>query len=151
MKGFSMIEVLVVLGFFAIVGTVGLLVSMESYRGSNFRTDRDLLVALLQHARTDALGSVCRGSTCDDAVAHGVFINDADNQYVVFEGNSYSPGDPQNRVFEASPVTVRSGLSEAVFEPYTGNPTTSGTITLEGEGRTSTTTIGAQGQISWTN
>jgi prepilin-type N-terminal cleavage/methylation domain-containing protein len=151
-RGFSMIEVIVSLGVLAIVGGVGLMVSMEGYRGGNFHAERALVVSLLQHTRTEALASVCSGSSCTDARAHGVYIDEVTKKYVLFEGASYATRDTtQDRTLDASPALVRSGLSETVFTPYSADSATPGTITLTGEGRTSVITIGGRGQISWTN
>ena len=126
---------------------------MESYRGSDFRSDRDLLVSLLQHARSDALNSVCRDASCTDAAPHGVHITST--AYTVFEGGSYVAGAAQNQVFEASPAVTPSGLTDVVFEPATGDVlvpnVTPGTISLMGNGHTSDITIDSEGQISWTN
>lgn len=151
-RGFSMIEVIVVVGVLAIVSSFGLVVSMEGFRGNNFHSDRALLVSVLQHARAEALASVCTGASCTDARAHGVYIDTAANSYVIFEGASYATRVAAlDRPLEASPALARSGLGEVVFSPYTGNSPTPGTITLSGEGRTSDITIGSLGQISWTN
>ena len=148
--GFTLIEIIVVIGMLALVGSFGLLISMESYRGSTFRADRALLISLLQHARSDALNSVCRGACIgNDAAAHGVHIEGA--SYTVFQGATYAAGGPLNQAFEASPAVTRSGLVDVVFAPLTGDSLTTGTITLTGEGHTSDVIIGAEGQITWSN
>ena len=74
MRGFTMIEILVVIGLFAIAGGFALWVSMESYRGSSFFADRDMFVAVLQRARAEAVNNVCLGAGCTDGKPHGVHI-----------------------------------------------------------------------------
>ena len=147
-RGFSMLEVLVVLGMFAIVAGFGLFVSMETFRGSNFHSDRDLLVALLQRARAQAVNNMCTGSACTDGVPHGVHIET--DKYVLFQGSAYSSSDPLNSTFSANPSVTRPASQDVIFAQLTGN-TSATSIALSGGGRSSTISISAQGQITWDN
>src|SRR4051812_38879538 len=74
--GFSLIEILVVMGLLVLMSGFGLFVSMETYQGSNFSCDRSLFVAALQRARAQAIHNMCYG-TCTDGVAHGVHVDTA--------------------------------------------------------------------------
>ena len=152
-RGFTVLELAIIIGLLAFLGGIGLVVTFESYRGSNFHSDRDLLVTVLQHARSDALASVCRAVSCSDALPHGVRIEAG--RYIVFEGSSYVASDPQNQTFAASPAVVKSGEQEFVFAPSTGSllypSITPATVILSGEGRASTVSVDAEGQISWTH
>ena len=147
-SGFSVIEVLVVVGIFFIVSGLGLFVSLESYRGSCFNADRDLLVALLERARAESMSNTCYGS-CTDGMPHGVHVDTANNTYVIFQGAAYASADPINSSFEANPSIIKTG-SDVVFSELTG-ATVGATFTLSGGGRISTVTISTDGQISWTN
>jgi len=146
-------EVIVVMGIFAMVGGFALFVSMETYRGSSFHSDRNLLVATLQRARAQAINNICLG-TCTDGKKHGVAIRPTEypDSYVIFQtSNDYAARDvPQDAPFEASPISGQTGDSEIVFEYLSGNSNPA-SITLTGEGHTSVITIGAEGQITWTN
>ena len=94
-SGFTMLEILVVIGLVLMLSTVTLLVSFDTYRGSNFRNDRDLLLATLERARAQSINNLCVGSTCNvvqNSRPHGVAIrpNGQPNSYVVFQGASYA-------------------------------------------------------------
>ncbi len=150
-RGFTFFEVLIVIGLLTIVGSLGLLVSMDSYRSSGFYADRNLLVAALQRARAEAINNICLGACTDvnDGKAHGVHIQS--ESYVIFQGTSYSAGDPVNAVFPAHTTLTESSLSDVVFSPLTATTSTTGDITLsDNAGHTSTITIGSEGQITWT-
>lgn len=146
-----MLEVLVVMGMFVLVGGFALFVSMETFRGSNFRSDRDLLVAVLQRARAQAMNNICFGTGCTDGKPHGVHIDS--DAYVIFQdnGSGYDPGDSNNASFESTVTTIKDPLTlDVVFEQLSGN-SGSATIELKGGGHTSVISIGSEGQISWTN
>jgi Tfp pilus assembly protein FimT len=142
-----MLEVIVVMAMFVIVAGFGLFVSMETFRASNFHSDRSLLIATLQRARAEAMSNICDG-TCTDGKAHGVHIGT--NEYVLFQGSTFNASDAQNVTFEANQSVTRTGDTDIVFSQLTAN-TTGYTITLNGNGRTSVISIAANGQITWTN
>ncbi len=151
-----MLEVLVVVAIFGIVGSLGLYATMNSYHGSNFRNDRNLLIATLQRARAQSINNICLG-TCPDGRKHGVKIltptPPATPSYVIFQTtNGYDSGRDAayDVIFQAAPTTARSGDDEVVFEQLTGNAGAT-TITLTGGGRTSVITIESLGSISWTD
>lgn len=158
-RGFTLIELVIVVGLLAIIGSFTLVLSFNSYKGYLYRTDRDVLVAALQHARALAIGNVCSGTTtnCTDGRAHGVAIRPVDHpeSYVIFQGPSYANRDQAvDSELDSAPTTVFPGgtdLSEVVFKQLSGSATTSGTITMTDDaGRSSVITIGPDGQISWT-
>jgi prepilin-type N-terminal cleavage/methylation domain-containing protein len=151
-SGFTMLEVLVVMGIFTLASGFALFVSSETYRGSNFRTDRDLLVTALQRARAQAVNNVCLEPCADnDGKPHGVHIES--DTYVLFQdnGSGYDAGDSQNAVFASNTTVAKSPTSlDVIFEQLSGE-STSATMTLTGGGKTSVITISEEGQISWTN
>lgn len=143
-----MLEVLLVIGMFAVFAGFGLLVSMETYRGSNFHADRALLVSLLERARAQSMSNMCSGATCTDGAPHGVHIEAA--KYVLFEGASYSSTDPENASFDADPSSSHSFAGDVLFTQLSGT-TTGATITLSGGGRSSVLIVSPEGRITWTN
>lgn len=154
-RGFTLIEVLIVIGMLAIVGGMGLVVSMDSFRNYSLKDERDVVVSALQKARSQSINNMCFGPGCTDGKAHGVKI--LAGQYVIFQGASYATrnvalDEVQSSVYAAATAT---GLNEVVFAPLSGNATTlpAGTWTLtvaDGAGN-SVITIGAEGQIRWTH
>ena len=133
---------------FAIVGGFALFVSQETYRGSNFRSDRDLLVATLQRARAQAMNNICFG-TCTDGKPHGVHIES--DKYIVFQGSTYDSSDSNNATFQSTITTAKTPSTlDIVFSQLSGT-TTAIAVTLVGGGHTSVISIGSEGQITWTN
>jgi prepilin-type N-terminal cleavage/methylation domain-containing protein len=146
--GFTLIEMLIVIGLISALGAVALFVDLNSYRGDAFRAERTTLVTLLEQARADSLNNV--GQT-----QHGValFPSDQPGSYVLFDGASYVPGAAANRVFPASylPELVAGSPTAIVFEQLSGDVLTGGTITLRDPGRnlTAAVTINHEGAIIW--
>jgi Tfp pilus assembly protein FimT len=149
--GFTLIEVLIVFALLTFVGSIGFFVSIDTYRGSSFRSDRDLLVTLLQHSRSQAVGNMCFGSACTDGQPHGVRIED--DRFVLFQGLSYAAADHSlDSALEANTAIDHLGAMEFVFMPVTGEANPSGSITLRDQNaRESVITIEPEGRIVWTN
>lgn len=149
-RAFTLIEILVVMGMLALIGALTVFVSMDTYRGSSFRSDRDLLVALLQHARAESVHNICAVSSCTDGASHGVYIGAT--SYTIFQGASYAGrvvADDQN--FTEDGTVTRAGASEVVFAALSGTVAAQTTITLSGDNKTSVITIEPSGRIWWTN
>ena len=149
--GMTLVEVVIVLALMVVVGNFALLISCSSYRGVSYHTDRANLVAALEHARAQAIDDVCDGSACSDGAPHGVSIQS--DRYVIFQGSSYSTRDMSlDEVVEANSSITHSGTPEVTFSAGSGDVIAPGLIVLsDAYGRTSTTTIGEFGQISWTD
>jgi Tfp pilus assembly protein FimT len=144
-----MFEVLVVMGIFVLVCGFALLFSMDTFRGSTFQGDRDLLVSLLQRARAQSINNMCTASGCTDGKPHGVAI--VGNTYVLFEGSSYTGPSTSDSVLSASQMIARSGATEVVFSQLAGTTTSKKEFTLTYGDRISTTTVETNGRIWWTN
>ena len=149
--GFSMIEVLVVLGMFAVMAGFGLYVNMENYRGSSFHSDRDLFVSLLQHARAQAISNKCGGPHCNfNGKAHGVFIQS--DSYVLYQVTASTSRDlSEDAVFAANPSLTRTGALDFNFSQLTATTSANKIMTLAGSGKTSDITVSTEGQITWTH
>ena len=148
-KGFTLIEVIIVISFVAIAGSAAVFFGADSYRAYLFHSDRDLLVTALQHSRAQAIGNICLGSSCTDGEPHGVSIQ-AD-KFVMFQGASYAARNPDaDAEIEANPNLLHTGVSEIVFTQLSAT-TTGGTITLKdiSNGRKTIITIQPEGQITW--
>src|SRR5205085_1289648 len=119
-RGFTLFEIVIVMAFIAIVGAFTMMVSMDTYRGYNFHTERDVLIATLQHARAQAVGNVCQGGGCTTGKSHGVYIQP--NKFIMFQGSSYATRDvSQDAVIPANAAISHSGISEIVFNVLSGN------------------------------
>lgn len=148
-QGFTLVEVLVVLGMFALVGAFSLVIGMESYRSHSLADDQESLVSALEQARSQAMSGVCVGATCTGGVSHGVHIEA--KQLVIFQGAVYNPDDETNNYIPLSDAALTtSGLSNVVFAEYSGDSSMPGDIGMsDGAGHVATTSIGVDGQILW--
>lgn len=152
-RGFTLIEILVVIGIFAMLGTISLIVSLDSYRGYMFRNERDLIITSLQKARSQSVNNVCYGA-CVNGRPHGVAFSPG--KTIIFQGTSFalrdvSADEVMNRSYNAVSITPGS-LGEVVFAQLSGDVATPGYVTItDSLAHTSTTTISSNGQITWTN
>ena len=151
--GVTLIEILLVMGILAIVSGLALVTTFDSLRAYGFKHERDILVVLLQKARSQATSGVCLGALCVGGKQHGVSVQSS--RYVVFEGSSYATRDVSVDEYIAVnyPVSA-SGLSEVVFVELSGDaiPSSLGSITLsDSAGHTSRIDINSEGRIAWTN
>ncbi|HVM73266.1 MAG TPA: hypothetical protein VMU13_00070 [Candidatus Paceibacterota bacterium] len=150
-RGISFIEVIIVMALIALVANYTFVVSVGAYRATLRHMSRSSLVTALQHARAESITGHCEAQLCATGMPHGVFIQHG--TYVVFEGGSYALRDTAaDEVISADPATTARGLFEIVFAANTGDVEETGDIVLsDPTGFTSTTTIGSEGQISWSN
>jgi prepilin-type N-terminal cleavage/methylation domain-containing protein len=148
-QGFTLIEVLVVLGMFALVGGFSLVTGMEWYQRNSLADDQASLISALQKARNQSLSAICIGSTCTAGMSHGVHITA--KQLVIFQGTVYNPNDDSNDYIPLQDAAlVPSGLNDVVFAEYSGDANMSGDIVMsDASGHVATTSIGADGQILW--
>jgi len=83
-----------------------LFVSMDSYRGFSFRSERDTIISVLQKARSQAISNVCLGSGCTDGKSHGVHIDMVNKQYIIFQGANFIAGDATNQVIPENDKSI---------------------------------------------
>ena len=122
-RGFSLIEILIVIGLFAMIAGVTLIVSMDSFRGHSFYSERNVLISTIQKARSQAISNMCFGGGCVDGKPHGVHIEST--QYTVFQGSSWAGRD--SAIDEVVSITSKSvtasGFVDVIFEQLTGEAT----------------------------
>jgi prepilin-type N-terminal cleavage/methylation domain-containing protein len=147
--GFTLIEVIIVMSLLTIIGGLVTFANFDVWRGYNFRGEYDLLIAVLQKARSQSINNICLGISCTEGQSHGVKI--LPDKYTIFQGTTYDPSDPLNEDFEASGRVSHSGISEVVFRQLSGDVDLAGDIILnEIDGfRSETIFINNEGRISW--
>lgn len=74
------------------------------------------------------------------------------DRFVMFQGASYSPSDPDNAVHQLdSDVelawSLDGGVQEVLFENHRGLPSVTGTVTVSASGFSRTVGVGAEGAI----
>lgn len=138
-RGFTLVEILIVMAIFAALATMSSFLDLTFYRGNSFSADYDMFVAVTQRVRARAINNINESK-------HGVYI-DAD-KYILFEGASYATATVTEEITRNSNVSL-SGVSEVVFSQLSGDSNFNGDIVLSDGFRTSTISINNEGQISW--
>lgn len=112
-KGFTLLEIVLVIGICVILLAVGLPMTFDLYYRASFESEYNLLTSALQQARSLAIIN-------NNQANHGVYVGT--NGYVVFQGASYAGRTvSQDRVYpRATQVTV-SGATELVFTALSGS------------------------------
>jgi prepilin-type N-terminal cleavage/methylation domain-containing protein len=141
-KGFTLIEILVVIAILAMLIGLGLFMSMDSYRAYLSRSERDTVVSLLERARSRAMANSFE-------TAWGVCYI-APN-YIIFRGATCTDGAATNEATPGNPAASIVGLSAAsavVFSQLAGT-TTGAVVTITEQSKVSTVTINHEGTIIW--
>lgn len=139
MRGFTLIEIIIVVALFSALVSFGLFMSMETYRGTLFRSERSIVVSALEKARSRALANMYQ-------TPWGVcFV--APN-YVIFRGTSCAPDLETNETIPANAANPAIFSAPIVFSQLAAT-TTGGSVTLAQDGRTTTITVNYEGAISW--
>jgi len=146
-RGFTYIELLVVVALFGIILSFGMAMNLGSISRTSMLQERDLFVSLLlTGARAQALANI-------DEKPHGIYIDNDAHEYILFEGTDYTEGAAINRVtsFTSDTLTItNTGGNTILFEQLSGDVSEGvGTITISGNGATQYITINAVGQINW--
>jgi type II secretory pathway pseudopilin PulG len=134
--GFTLIEILIVLGILMTMLALGLFVGMDAYRATAARSERDIVVSLLTRARSRALANI-------DQSAWGVCTIGTD--YILFAGYTCTGSGEHIAI---SPNSTALFSLPVVFSQLAAT-TTGGTVIIAQDGRTTTITINAAGQIDW--
>lgn len=146
----TLIEILVTISLMSVLLGIGLLLSMDVYRGTLFRSSRDVLVTSLTVARNRAL-------TNQHQSPHGVCY--LSPNFILFRGASYSASSPYNETMEGNPAVTLSSVSDfftcgsgtgIVFSQVSGTTSATGILTVRGDGHADETVqVNALGTIVW--
>lgn len=157
--GFTLLEMLIAMGLLAVMLTLGLLVSVDFYKSYSLRSEHDIIVSMLQKARSQSLNNI-------NQKRHGVrfFLdeNSGTPSYTLFECDSTCTSwtGPQ-----ASDLTIPSQASVAitnpllpfdvVFQQLSGDCASQNcaeselVIHIEGQQTSGDISINPEGAISW--
>jgi len=135
-RGFTLMEIIVVVALFSILTTLGLFMSMETLRGTLSRSEGSVIVSLLQKARSRAMNNI------EQSPWGLCYQNGA---YTLFKGLTCAAGEETPANANASTTGLITGV---VFSQLAGT-TTPTTVVLTQNGRTGTTSINYEGTIIW--
>ncbi len=122
-RGFTLLEVVVVLALVTSIVALTLFFSLDSYRQSARLAEVSTILTLLTTARAAAMNTV-------DGQAHGLRFTPSG--YVVFTGASFTTSNPVSRIVTPAAyplVLASSSPSEVVFTLLSGT-TTAAVITF---------------------
>jgi prepilin-type N-terminal cleavage/methylation domain-containing protein len=140
-RGFSLVEILVVIGIFSILATI----SVSTY--TNFKAHNSLEVTsngLVEALRFAQLNS----QAVNGDSKWGVKI--LENEMIIFKGSTYDSREisaDQNIALVSG--VVPSGLSEIIFEKVSGKTSTTGTIILTNNSGEKNILINEKGTITY--
>ncbi len=139
-KGFTLIEILLVVSIIAMIFAFTVALGFDSYRRNSLKTERDTLISILQKARSQAINNV-------NNTKHGFYFNGT--EYIIFEGDSFISPQPQDLMVQKSSSITTSGLNEIIFDQLTGNASPTGEIVLSDGISSTTISINQEGRINW--
>ena len=138
--GFTLAELLVSLSIIVLLVS-GAVYGFQSYgRYQEYEQAVAGIIGTIQQARVEARAA-------DSDGAYGVHLEA--NRIVTYVGSTYTAGAASNQVYSFKNVTLTPALTGSatniIFEPLTGRPNVSGTISLAGSLHLATTTVTISG------
>jgi len=145
-RGFTVIEVIVILALLAILAQVTFSGDISFYTKKTFNEEVTGLYFSLMHARISSMHNVCLGISCPDGKAHGVRIET--DKYILFQGSNFSDRDvAQDKIIIFLPSVSATSTGDVVFEQLSGN-TEERIITITDDtGRVARILINEEGRI----
>jgi len=148
-KGFTLIEVLVVIGLAGLIAVVGYVSSIGAFQRNTFSTQREMAVSLLQRARSEAMANINQS-------AHGIAVTNTD--FILFDdinedGDRDSGGAEDVFVIPRDSGVAQSGDDTFSFAQLSGNELDGGgSLTLTGKRANvdeAIITVDSNGRIDW--
>lgn len=140
-KGFSLIEIMILIGIFAMLVAIGTPIGIEVYRDSLLDSDTNLVLSVVRRTQEYSFSN-------RNMVSHGVFFQN--DKLTVFQGGSYASRTlGYDEEFPLSGGTTVTAPPEIVFSPLSGSPAFGATITISNGAHSRLITINAQGAVVW--
>ena len=140
-KGFSLIELIVVIGIFAIFASLTTSVYYDTRSHTNLELSTGSIVEAVRLAQSSAQSG--KGDS-----KWGIKI--LSNQIVIFKGDSYNTRDTTaDNFLELSGGINVSGLSEIVFNKVVGTTDTVGVIVLSSNTESRNISVNTKGTVNY--
>jgi Tfp pilus assembly protein FimT len=140
MNAFTLVEVLIIIFLISILGFFLFSVGFNFYKSQQLESQAQTILQTLRRAQSKAMSVELDSS-------FGVYFDNNNKRYILFKGNSYSPGDPYNEEFDLPAIFNLSGLSEIVFSKMEGKPSLTGNIILTTDSQQKIININEIGKI----
>ncbi|MEK7063833.1 MAG: prepilin-type N-terminal cleavage/methylation domain-containing protein [Patescibacteria group bacterium] len=143
MRGFSLVEVMVVLGIFIAVAGFTLFMGIDTIARGSAMSERDTLVSLLTSARTAALANM-------NSVPQGVRIDAT--SFTRFEGATYTADPSSYRTIARTAAVSVTGPTlpvDIIFTQLSATTPGYSTITLSEAPASYTVDVSSAGRIEW--
>lgn len=145
-KGFTLIEMIIVVGILAILLTLSF-AAIQLFTGQvNLDTSSQQVLSTLQLARNRTLSST-------GEMQHGVHFETS--KYVLFEGSTYDSMDPDNKEFNLSAVEIYeiniNGGDDVVYDRIRGTTSNNGNVKIRltaDNTKTETILVNSSGSVS---
>ena len=124
MKGFTLVEVLVVCSLAGILIGISFLYGIDVFTQSLARIDRELLLTSLREARAEAMNGSCVASACTFPTPQGIHVSSTG--LTIFEGDSFASRNVSADIpvpFSLPESIAARSATEVVFAPYSANVT----------------------------
>ncbi|KPJ71356.1 hypothetical protein AMJ50_02600 [Parcubacteria bacterium DG_74_3] len=142
-KGFTLVELMLVIGILALLIVVSLPLAMNFYKTRQLDVYENGIVQALRRAQLKSMSVEADSS-------FGVYISNDSKKYVLFKGNSYNTRDNVwDEVFELPDNLSVGGLTEVVFTKLKGIPSNTGNIFLIIDNRSEIININEAGRVNY--
>jgi len=131
MRGFTLVELLIVLGVLAIVSALAIPFIQSFQISSDLYTFSDTIVKTLRRAQSQAIA----GQQNSD---WGVYFDTGASRFILFKGNNFLTRDSDYDQIENYPaiLSVSNNFGDEInFSVYSGIPSASSTITVISSGQ----------------
>jgi len=140
-KGFTLLEVLLVMGLMLVLFTLSVPVMLPAQRRVELYVNRQITMNMYRRAQILAQNGV------DDS-QWGIRLES--NRIILFSGNSYAGRTASRDEITTYPISITAtGPSDVVFSKLYGLPSTNGTVTLSSTiNQTAIININAKGALN---
>lgn len=141
MKGFSIVEIIVVIAIISIIGSVSVVTYNTLRRAGDVKHASYVFADALKEAKNKA-------KIMDSNTDWGV--NLINNNVIIFSGSSYASRDTsKDKSYEIPNNLIITGPLEIVFNKFSGLPIISGNIIFTNDFGTSTVSVSTNGVVTY--
>lgn len=140
MRGFTLFEILIVIGVMAILASLTLPFGFNFYKSQQLETQSQLVLQVLRLGQSKSIFQ-------ENDSSFGIYF--ANNSYALFQGSSWiGRNSLYDQSFNLPSIISLSGLQEVVFSKMEGLPNATGNIVLNNGLDSRTININALGRIN---